>query len=106
MEEKLKVFKVTFNTNGGDTIEPVEVEEGQRVKKPADPVRSGYTFIGWFTKEGEYDFKEEATSKYFRLAPGKEVRLRYSYIIIFSKTSITFLSFTKINHFRIFILII
>ena len=27
------------------------------------------------------DFKEEATSKYFRLAPGKEVRLRYSYII-------------------------
>ena len=59
MEEKLKVFKVTFNTNGGDTIEPIEVEEGERIKKPADPVRSGYTFIGWFTKEGEYDFKEE-----------------------------------------------
>ena len=31
MEEKLKVFKVTFNTNGGDTIEPVEVEEAHRV---------------------------------------------------------------------------
>lgn len=27
------------------------------------------------------DFREEATSKYYRLAPGKEVRLRYSYII-------------------------
>ncbi|MBE9488357.1 MAG: glutamine--tRNA ligase/YqeY domain fusion protein [Bacteroidetes bacterium] len=27
------------------------------------------------------DFKEEATKKYFRLSPGKEVRLRYSYLI-------------------------
>ncbi|MBP5684692.1 MAG: sigma-70 family RNA polymerase sigma factor, partial [Bacilli bacterium] len=38
------------------------VEEGERVKKPKDPVRSGYTFIGWFTKEGEYDFNEEIFS--------------------------------------------
>ncbi len=59
MEEEIRTFKVTFNTNGGDTIAPVMVEEGERVKKPKDPVRSGYTFIGWFTKEGEYDFKEE-----------------------------------------------
>ena len=53
MEEEIRTFKVTFNTNGGDTIAPVMVEEGERVKKPKDPVRSGYSFIGWFTKEGE-----------------------------------------------------
>jgi glutaminyl-tRNA synthetase len=29
----------------------------------------------------EDDFREEATKKYFRLAPGKEVRLRYGYFI-------------------------
>ncbi len=76
MEEKLKVFKVTFNTNGGDTIEPVEVEEGQRVKKPADPVRSGYTFIGWFTKEGEYDFKEEVFSNITLKAEWEKNRIK------------------------------
>ena len=27
------------------------------------------------------DFKEEAPSKFFRLKPGKEVRLRYAYVI-------------------------
>ena len=27
------------------------------------------------------DFREDAPKKYFRLAPGKEVRLRYAYII-------------------------
>ena len=76
MEEKLKVFKVTFNTNGGDTIEPVEVEEGQRVKKPADPVRSGYTFIGWFTKEGEYDFNEEVFSNITLKAEWEKNRIK------------------------------
>ena len=76
MEEKLKVFKVTFNTNGGDTIEPVEVEEGKKVKKPTDPVRSGYTFIGWFTKEGEYDFKEEVFSNITLKAEWEKNRIK------------------------------
>ena len=76
MEEKLKVFKVTFNTNGGDTIEPVEVEEGQRVKKPADPVRSGYTFIGWFTKTGEYDFNEEVFENFTLKAEWEKNRIK------------------------------
>ena len=76
MEEKLKVFKVTFNTNGGDTIEPVEVEEGKKVKKPTDPVRSGYTFIGWFTKEGEYDFNEEVFSNITLKAEWEKNRIK------------------------------
>ena len=76
MEEKLKVFKVTFNTNGGDTIEPIEVEEGERIKKPTDPVRSGYTFIGWFTKEGEYDFREEVFSNITLKAEWEKNRIK------------------------------
>ena len=76
MEEKLKVFKVTFNTNGGDTIEPIEVEEGERIPKPVDPVRSGYTFIGWFTKEGEYDFKEEVFSNITLKAEWEKNRIK------------------------------
>ena len=76
MKEKLKVFKVTFNTNGGDTIEPVEVEEGKKVTKPTDPVRSGYTFIGWFTKEGEYDFKEEVFSNITLKAEWEKNRIK------------------------------
>jgi len=76
MEEEIRTFKVTFNTNGGDTISPVMVEEGERVKKPKDPVRSGYTFIGWFTKEGEYNFKEEVFSNLTLKAEWEKNRIK------------------------------
>ena len=33
----------------------------------------------------KYDFMEEPSKKFFRLAPGKEVRLRYAYYIICNK---------------------
>ncbi len=39
---------VTFDTQGGSNLEPVAVLEGERVSKPADPVRNGFLFGGWF----------------------------------------------------------
>jgi len=76
MEDEIRTFKVTFNTNGGDAIESIKVEEGERIKKPNDPVRSGYTFIGWFTKDGEYDFKEEVFSNITLKAEWEKNRIK------------------------------
>lgn len=39
---------VTFDTQGGSNLEPVAVLEGERAGKPADPVRNGFLFDGWF----------------------------------------------------------
>lgn len=55
---------ITFNTNGGSNIPPTEIEKGQKLTKPADPIREGYKFIGWYSDEGlteEFDFNTEIT---------------------------------------------
>lgn len=59
-----------------------QVEEMEAVNNPEDPA-AGTRKIP-FTRElyiDREDFREEPPPKYFRLAPGREVRLRYGYII-------------------------
>ncbi len=50
---------VTFNTDGGTTINPVTVKAGESVTKPADPAKTGYVFDGWYSNTEcttTYDF--------------------------------------------------
>ena len=42
-------FAVTFDANGGSTVSPETVNEGELVTEPVAPTLNGYTFIGWFT---------------------------------------------------------
>lgn len=42
-------YVVSFNTNGGSYIAPQMIEEGDKVVRPTDPTRSGYTFAGWYS---------------------------------------------------------
>lgn len=55
-----ETFTVTFETVGGSSIEPVEVERGEPVLRPDDPTKAGSTFIDWFTDAAytgdPYDF--------------------------------------------------
>ena len=41
-------YTVTYNTNGGSDVASVSVINGKTVAKPADPVREGYEFLGWY----------------------------------------------------------
>ena len=59
-----------------------KVEELEAVNNPEDP-EAGTRLLP-FSRElyiEQDDFREEPPPKYFRLAPGREVRLRYGYII-------------------------
>ena len=47
--EEVVNYTVTFNTNGGSSVDSVQVEEGKKVSKPADPTKSYYEFVGWYT---------------------------------------------------------
>lgn len=56
-----KVLKVTvtFDSNQGTAVDSQLVAVGDKVAKPADPAKEGYTFTGWFTDEDctkAYDF--------------------------------------------------
>ena len=49
-------FTVTFNSDGGSQVEPQIVQSGSLVSKPDDPVKDGFTFIGWYYIYEENNF--------------------------------------------------
>ena len=53
---------VTFDTDGGSAVEPQTVVSGRKAVRPADPVRSGYTFAGWYLDGEVYDFDTPVTT--------------------------------------------
>lgn len=49
-----EIFTVSFDSKGGSEVDQVKVENGEKLKKPSDPVRDGYTFKGWIMSDGTY----------------------------------------------------
>lgn len=49
--EEVQKIVVTFDSKGGSNVKSAEIEKGSKVTKPTDPVKQGYTFAGWYTKE-------------------------------------------------------
>ena len=41
---------VTFDSNGGGEVESQTIQQGQSAQRPADPIKDGYAFIGWYDK--------------------------------------------------------
>ena len=53
-------YTVFFETGGGTAVKPQQIESGKTAAKPEDPVRSGYSFGGWYSDtelKQAYDFK-------------------------------------------------
>lgn len=44
-------YTVTFNSNGGSSVESLSVINGKTIEKPEDPTKEGYKFIGWYTDD-------------------------------------------------------
>ncbi len=58
-------YAVTFNSNGGSPVDVQQVNAGDAAQKPADPVRDGYSFVGWYSDSeltAEFDF----TTRFFK----------------------------------------
>ena len=41
---------VTFDSDGGSAVAAQRILRGQKVQRPADPIKDGYAFIGWYDK--------------------------------------------------------
>ena len=65
-------YTVTFNTNGGTTVDSQSVAYGQKVTTPTAPTKAAdadyeYEFAGWYTDSGltqAYDFNSTVTSAF------------------------------------------
>lgn len=47
---------VTFNSNGGTSIENIIIKKGEKVSKPNNPILENNKFLGWYFEEKEFDF--------------------------------------------------
>ena len=43
---------ITFNSNGGSSVEQIFVNSGSVATQPTDPTKDGYGFEGWYSNEG------------------------------------------------------
>ncbi len=63
-EVTFTIFTLTYDVDGGSSIDPQRVREGGVPTRPTNPTKSGVYFLGWY--EGDkttlYDFTEPLTS--------------------------------------------
>ena len=51
---KINEYTVTFNSNGGSTVESKNVNYNNAVSAPGSPSKEGNTFGGWYTDNGTF----------------------------------------------------
>ena len=52
VDETPKMFKITFDSNGGSKVSDLYVKCEDSLKLPKNPTKSGYNFISWIDKHG------------------------------------------------------
>ena len=60
IEASKPTYTVTFSVDGAETKQTVA--EGEKVSKPTDPTKTGYTFDGWYKDDTKFDFETTVTA--------------------------------------------
>lgn len=56
-----KTWTVTFNTDGGNSIDAATVDNGQAVAEPTAPTKGGFDFVEWQLSGSAYNFATPVT---------------------------------------------
>ena len=59
--EVIGAYTVTFQSEGGSEVAS-QIRANAPADQPADPTKEGYTFIGWYNGESEWDFETPVTA--------------------------------------------
>ena len=55
-------YSVTFIKGNGEDNDIVSVNENETIAKPSDPIKDGYSFIGWYNGNTLFDFNTKISS--------------------------------------------
>lgn len=58
--EVIGAYTVTFQSEGGSEVAS-QIRANAPADRPADPTKEGYTFIGWYNGESEWNFETPVT---------------------------------------------
>ena len=75
-----KIFKVTFDSNGGTDVDAQDVKTNANATTPANPTKDGYNFVGWYNGEDKYDFAEPVRSNLTLVAKWAEINASASFV--------------------------
>jgi Listeria/Bacterioides repeat len=67
----ISVHTVSFDSNGGTEVGNQTIGNGESAEKPEDPMREGYTFLGWCyngNTVSKYDFTKRVTGDFTLVA--------------------------------------
>ena len=59
--EVIGAYTVTFQSKGGSEVAS-QIRANTPADQPADPTKEGYTFIGWYNGESEWNFETPVTA--------------------------------------------
>lgn len=74
-------YTITFDSDGGTYVAPIEQNYGTTVTAPANPTKTGYTFGGWFEENSDAAYA-------FTTMPPRDVSLKAKWTI--NQYTITF----------------
>lgn len=61
-EDEIPYYTITFDTDGGSTIDSVVVKQDELVSEPTKPTKDGYKFVEWQVENKKYDFQTKVKS--------------------------------------------
>lgn len=61
-EKPSEYYTVTFNSEGGGDYQSRAVRSGELIAEPQLPARSGYTFLGWYFGDAEWNFESDTVA--------------------------------------------
>ncbi len=66
---------ITFNSDGGTSIQNQIIKMGEKVSKPDDPTKENNTFLGWYLNDALYDFNAEVNENITIIAKWKKQKV-------------------------------
>ena len=69
---EVNYYTITFDTAGGSSIDSIVVKENDTITKPNDPTKGGYTFLGWYIDDEEFNFEDLVKSDLTLVAKWEE----------------------------------
>ncbi len=77
----INTYTVSFNSDGGSTVDNITVNHGEKVTAPKAPTNDGYAFAGWYVGDTAYDFNTAVTADVELTAKWNAIEYTISYVL-------------------------